>query len=59
MGFNSLMLWVLTENYPARRFYERLGGIYLTERVEAFAGGSIAEVAYGWPDITPLLQGEP
>lgn len=59
MGFNSLMLWVLTENHPARRFYERLGGVYVTERVEAFAGGSIDEVAYGWPDISPLLQEEP
>jgi RimJ/RimL family protein N-acetyltransferase len=59
MGLNSLMLWVLTENHAARRFYERLGGVYVTERLEIFAGGSIEEVAYGWPDITVLIREEP
>jgi ribosomal protein S18 acetylase RimI-like enzyme len=59
MGLNSMMLWVLTENRPARRFYERLGGVYVTARLEEFAGGSIEEVAYGWPDITTLIQEEP
>jgi ribosomal protein S18 acetylase RimI-like enzyme len=59
MAFNSILIWVLTYNHPARRFYERLGGVYITERLEAFAGGSIEEVAYGWPDITTLIQAEP
>lgn len=59
MGLNSILIWVLAENHPARRFYERLGGVYATERVEEFAGGSIDEVAYGWPDVTALIQEEP
>ncbi len=59
MGLNSILIWVLKYNHPARRFYERLGGMYVTERLEAFAGGSIEEVAYGWPDITTLIEGEP
>jgi ribosomal protein S18 acetylase RimI-like enzyme len=59
MGLNSILIWVLTYNHPTRRFYERLGGVYVTERLEAFAGGSIDEVAYGWPNITTLIQAEP
>jgi ribosomal protein S18 acetylase RimI-like enzyme len=57
IGINSMLVWVLTGN-PARRFYEKLGGVYLTERLEEFAGGSIDEVAYGWTDIGPLIQEE-
>jgi ribosomal protein S18 acetylase RimI-like enzyme len=54
-GHMSMLLWVLTGNHGARRFYERLGGVYIGDRVEDFAGGMIDEVAYGWPDITLLL----
>jgi GNAT superfamily N-acetyltransferase len=54
MGMHSLLVWVLTGN-PARAFYEGLGGIYVTERVEDLAGVPVDEVAYGWEDTTPLL----
>ena len=59
MGINTMLVWVLKGNDPACRFYERLGGVYVIERLEAFAGGSIPEVAYGWPDITTLILQEP
>jgi hypothetical protein len=59
MGINNMLVWVLTGNDPACRFYERLGAVYVTDRVEEFAGGSIPEVAYGWPDITPLILPQP
>ena len=59
MGYNSMLVWVLEGNHPARRFYEKLGGVYLDRRIEDFAGGSIPEVAYGYPDITALIQEEP
>ena len=36
-------LWVLEQNTPARRFYERLGGTLIAERRTG-----LAEVAYGW-----------
>jgi ribosomal protein S18 acetylase RimI-like enzyme len=55
IGLSSILIWVLKYNHSARRFYERLGGVYVTERLEAFAGGSIEEVAYGWLDITTLI----
>jgi ribosomal protein S18 acetylase RimI-like enzyme len=59
MGINNMLVWVLTGNDAACRFYERLGAVYVTDRVEEFAGGSIPEVAYGWPDITPLILPQP
>jgi hypothetical protein len=58
MDFNSLLLWVLKGN-PAQKFYEKLGGVLVTERVEEFAGGHIDEVAYGWTDISPLISTQP
>jgi ribosomal protein S18 acetylase RimI-like enzyme len=57
MGTDSLLLWVLKGN-PACGFYERLGGVYLTEEVKDYSGGSVAEVAYGYEDIGVLTSDE-
>jgi ribosomal protein S18 acetylase RimI-like enzyme len=48
-GLTSMMLWVLKENQPARRFYEARGGRLITERAFTVVKDSIIEVAYGWP----------
>jgi ribosomal protein S18 acetylase RimI-like enzyme len=61
-GVGSLMLWVLTANGPARRFYERCGGRLLpAERPFEFAGfryPSYPMAAYGWEPLAgPLLGG--
>lgn len=55
-GCGSLMLWVLAENAPARRFYERLGGQLIGKRTIELGEGDITptEVAYGWLDIRSL-----
>jgi ribosomal protein S18 acetylase RimI-like enzyme len=58
MGINNMLVWVLSGNDPACRFYERLGAVYVTDRIEEFAGGLIPEVGYGWPDITVLIEDE-
>ncbi|MBS0504386.1 MAG: GNAT family N-acetyltransferase [Proteobacteria bacterium] len=50
-GDRSMALWVLTANAPGRRFYERLGGNIVAERVD----GDDREVAYGWRDLAPLI----
>lgn len=48
-------VWVLEENHPGRRFYERLGGLplgmpkALQYRGQEFQ--AVREVAYGWPDL--------
>jgi GNAT superfamily N-acetyltransferase len=55
--FYSMLVWVLRDNQPARRFYERLGGRYLREHDLDFgAGFSLREVSYGWEDIRRDLR---
>lgn len=47
-GHRSMMLWTFRENHTARRFYEKLGGRVIGERMEEIGGRDIPEVAYGW-----------
>jgi ribosomal protein S18 acetylase RimI-like enzyme len=49
-------LWVLRENAKARAFYERLGGVLVGEKAEDQSGVMLAEVAYGWRDLSALLR---
>lgn len=49
-GHKSLFLWVLANN-PARGFYERLGGVQVTEARRSFAGKPVHEIGYGWDEI--------
>lgn len=48
-------VWVLEENYLARRFYEGLGGLPLGAPKCLYYGGqrypAVREVGYGWPDL--------
>jgi len=48
-------VWVLEDNHPGRRFYERLGGLPLgspkTLRYRGQNYDAVREVAYGWPDL--------
>ncbi len=50
----SLMVWVLYSN-PNRRFYEKVGGLYLGTKSIAFSGKTLQAAAYGWIDITLAL----
>ncbi len=50
-GVSDAYLWVLAGN-PARFFYETMGGTRVAERRESFAGTLLAEIAYGWPDLS-------
>ncbi|MFI8390443.1 GNAT family N-acetyltransferase [Streptomyces sp. NPDC085540] len=46
-GFGSVLLWVLTDNTPARRFYERAG--YVADgavQADDYDGVSLSEVRY-------------
>jgi ribosomal protein S18 acetylase RimI-like enzyme len=54
-GRKGASLWVLRDNAPARRFYERLGGVVVGEKKDERPGAVLIEVAYGWPDLRPLL----
>lgn len=52
-GLNSMLVWVFRDN-PARRFYERLGGKYIREKLLTIGGVDLVEAAYGWRDLTAL-----
>jgi ribosomal protein S18 acetylase RimI-like enzyme len=58
-GMPSMVVWVLRENRRARRFYERMGGVYGRERTLDFDGNSVPEVSYGWRDTRSLNIGDP
>ena len=50
-GFASTGLWVLTQNEPARRFYEAMGGRAGETRIENHGEYVLDEVAYVWDDL--------
>jgi len=54
-GHESVMLWTLQDNAPARAFYEALDGRLIAERDDWFGGAQLKEVAYGWPRLESLL----
>jgi GNAT superfamily N-acetyltransferase len=52
----GLFLWVLEQNIPARRFYERLGAIDAgAGSWDPPGGGSVTVLRYAWPSVQPLL----
>jgi len=55
-GFRSMIIWVLRENAPSRRFYERLGGRHIRDEERELEGARITESGYGWDDIAPLAR---
>ncbi len=55
-GHRGAALWVLATNAPARRFYERLGGIDAGMREDVIHGHAMDDVAYGWPDLADTLR---
>ena len=53
-GLSSMMVWVLRENAPSRRFYERMGGRHVRDEERELEGVRITESGYGWDDISAL-----
>jgi ribosomal protein S18 acetylase RimI-like enzyme len=54
-GHQSMLLWVLRDNRPARGFYEKMGGEYVSEKTFELGGKELVEVSYGWKDIRSLI----
>jgi GNAT superfamily N-acetyltransferase len=52
-GWHGMLIWVLRENHPSRRFYERMGGRHLRDRDEdrEIEGVTITESGYAWDDL--------
>jgi len=56
-GRPDMIVWVIAKN-PYRRFYEKLGGVFVRERVATsrIAGEELRERSYGWRDLAPLAR---
>jgi GNAT superfamily N-acetyltransferase len=56
-GWRGMLIWVLRENAPSRRFYERMGGRHLRDREEdrEIEGATITESGYAWDDVSLLV----
>lgn len=54
-AFSAVGVWVLMDNHPARRFYERLGGVTGPEQALDFGGRTVMEVAYRFEPIPSLM----
>jgi GNAT superfamily N-acetyltransferase len=55
-GWRGMLIWVLRENAPSRRFYERMGGRHLRDRDtdREIEGVTITESGYAWDDVSLL-----
>lgn len=54
LDINSMIVWALEANLPARRFYEALGGIPGRERLAVVGGVRLSEVSFGWDDVSSI-----
>ncbi len=54
-GISTMLIWVLTDNTPSRKFYEAIGGKYLREKPIEIGGQQLTEVAYSWNDLQSLI----
>jgi ribosomal protein S18 acetylase RimI-like enzyme len=55
-GITTLLVWMLRENAPARRFYTALGGQFVREQPAMFEGVMLMDAGYGWLDTAPLRR---
>ncbi|GGB51380.1 GNAT family N-acetyltransferase [Virgibacillus dakarensis] len=53
-GYQSLLVWVLTQN-PSSRFYKRYDAKPVGEEKTTIGEGTYQETAYGWESIEQLL----
>ncbi|GGC72555.1 GNAT family N-acetyltransferase [Undibacterium terreum] len=56
-GAKGLLVWVISGNKPARKFYEHLGAELLIEQGFNWDGMDLQEVGYGWKSVAMLLPG--
>ncbi|MBU9711428.1 GNAT family N-acetyltransferase [Evansella tamaricis] len=47
-GLTSMLVWAFADNPPARKFYEKLGAVFLGEGTININGIEYGEVVYGW-----------
>ena len=49
--YNSFLLWVLTANKSARRFYEKNGGQFIVTQEFELGEATLLETGYGWTKL--------
>src|SRR6266851_3347677 len=54
LGLRDMIVWVLRDNQAARRFYERLGGVYIREQPITIGSSLVQEVSYGWKSLDSI-----
>ena len=50
----NMIVWVLRENAPARRFYEALGGVLVRQQPITIGSAQLQEVSYGWRRLSDV-----
>ncbi|SHG21075.1 GNAT family N-acetyltransferase [Ornithinibacillus halophilus] len=55
LGFESILVWVLTRN-PSSRFYERYQAKPIGTEDTTIGKGTYQETAYGWKQLDKLLE---
>jgi ribosomal protein S18 acetylase RimI-like enzyme len=53
-GLRGMAVWVVQQNRPATRFYERLGGKLVADKEERIGSSVLREVAYGWRHLSRI-----
>ena len=48
LGLAEMIVWVLRDNAAARKFYQRLGGVYVRAQPITIGSALLQEVSYGW-----------
>lgn len=54
MGLTDMIVWALSENLPARAFYERLGGAFVRSQPITIGTATFEEVSYGWRSLDDI-----
>jgi GNAT superfamily N-acetyltransferase len=52
----GMLVWVISGNQPARRFYEKLGASLLLEQDFNWDGMDLIEAGYAWRDLSSLID---
>ena len=47
-GKKKMILWCLKDNYPSRKFYEKMGGVNVGEHSIEFGGKIYQEVGFSF-----------
>lgn len=53
-GATGLLVWVIADNQPTRRFFEKLSATLVVEQPYTWDGLNLTEAGYGWDDLSGL-----